>query len=303
MAIVNFIPEVWSARLKRILQPKLVMAQPRVMNRDWEGEIREHGDTVHIRHFTTGGTIRDYTRNTPLAAPDRPADDALTLLIDQLKAFYIAVDDVDAAQADLSIMDKFLERTARNLAVTLDSFAAGLFLSNALVANTVGTDATPVTIKADGTGDFTPYKFCVEARKRLQKQSTPGDDRWMVVNADVEAEFLNDPVFISGGAGVAGAENAGGASVVRQGQIGRIAGFDILTTEAIQSSPGSGGAPVANHKVIYGDGNYSLTWADQVIKVEAERLQGEFSDALKGLNVYGAKVIEAESYGVAHVAG
>ena len=298
MAIANFIPEVWSARLKRILEPRLVLTQPRVMNRNWEGEVADKGDTVHIRTFTTGGAIRDYSRNTPMAAPDRAGDGELTLTVDQAKAFYIAVDDIDVVQADLTIMDKFLERTARNLAVVLDTFAASKFVAGAAGANTIGSDAAPVELVlsgANGTTKLTPYQFCVEARKRLQKQSTPGDDRWMVINADMEALFLQDSQFTQGGGGI------GDSSVVRQGQIGRIAGFDILTTEAITASAGSGGTPVANHKVVFGDGNYSLTWADQIVKVEAERLQGEFGDALKGLNVYGAKIIEPESYGIAHV--
>lgn len=300
MAIDKFIPEVWSARLTRILEPRLIVAQPRVMNRNWEGEVADKGDTVHIRNFTTGGSIRDYVRNTPLANPDRPGDGEDVLTIDQAKAFYIAVDDVDAAQADVTILDKFLERTARNLAVVLDTHAASKFVAGAAVENVIGTDAAPVELVltgANGTTKLTPYQFAVECRKRLQKQSTPGDDRWLIVNADVEALFLQDPQFIQGGGGI------GDGTVVRQGQIGRIAGFDILTTEAVPASPGSGGTPVPNHKVIYGDGNYSLTWADQIVKVEAERLQGQFSDALKGLNVFGAKIIEAESYGVAHIKG
>src|SRR4051794_8733441 len=124
MAIDKFIPEVWSARMKRILEPRLVLAQPRVMNRNWEGEVADKGDTVHIRTFTTGGTIRNYVRNTPMAAPDRAGDGELVLTVDQAKSFYIAVDDIDVVQADLTVMDKFLNRTARNLALVLDKHAA-----------------------------------------------------------------------------------------------------------------------------------------------------------------------------------
>lgn len=295
MAIDTFIAEVWSARLLRLLEPRLVMTQPRVMNRNWEGEIADKGDTVHIRAFTTGGSIYPYTRNTQIngGTPDRPDDDSLTLLIDQAKAFYIAVDDVDKAQADLPIMDKFLARTARNLAVELDTHAADLFVAGVVEDNRIGSPDAPVTIRhdADGVGELTPHEFCVEARKRLQKQGTPGDDRWMVVDADLEAQFLLDPQFT---------RNLADVSVVRHGQIGRCAGFDILTTEAVSRDETSGGSPEQFTNIIYGDGNYSLTWADQIIKVEAERLQGEFSDAIKGLNVFGAKIIEAESYGVAH---
>lgn len=298
MSIVTWKPEIWSARLLRFLLPQLVFAQPRVMNRNYEGEIKGPGDTVHIRKFGTGAAIRNYVPGTAMAAPDRPGEGTDgTLIVDQFKAFYIAVDDVDAVQADIPLLDQYMQRTARNLAVVLDDFASSKFTAAVLAANTIGTDAAPVTVKADGTGTYTPYKFCVEARRLLQKQSTPGTDRWMVINSDLEAQFLNDSQFTQGGGGI------GDAAVVRNGTLGRIAGFDVLVTESIPSSPGSGATPVANRKVIFGDGNYSLTWADQIVKTEPERLQGQFGDAVKGLSVYGAKVVEAESYGMAHVAG
>lgn len=296
MSIETWKPEVWSLRLRRFLLPKLVLAQPRVMNRNWEGEIQDYGDTVHLRKFGDGAEIRDYENGVAMEPPDRPGEgNDLTLVVDQQKAFYIAVDDVDAVQADIPIMDRYMERTARNLAVTLDSFAAAKFVAGALAANMIGTDEKPITIKADGTGDYTPYQFCVAARKALQKQSTPGVDRWMVIDAAIEAEFLEDPKLVTGGQGI------GDPEVLRQGHIGRIAGFEILSTEAIPTSEGSGEAATPNTKVIFGDGNYSLTWADQIVKTEPERLQGQFGDAVKGLNVYGAKIIEPESYGVGAV--
>lgn len=297
MSIDTWMPEVWSLRLRRFLEPRLVFAQPRVMNRNWEGEIQDHGDTVHIRKFGSGAEIRDYVPGVPMATPDRPGEGTdLTLVIDQLKAFYVAIDDVDAVQADIALMDQYMRRTARNLAVVLDNHASSRFVAGVVAANQVGTDAIPIDIKADGTGDFTPYEFCVEAGKTLEEQSLEEGDRWMIINASVKAEFLNDPKFTEGGGGI------GDATVVRQGRIGEINGFEIMQTQAVPASPGSGGAPVANHKVVFGDGNYALTWADQIVKTEAERLQGEFGDAVKGLNVYGSKLVEPESFGLAHVA-
>lgn len=291
MSIDTWRPEVWSLRLRRFLDPLLVYAQPRVINRNWEGEIQDYGDTVHIRKFGDGADIRDYDPGTPMDPPDRPGEGGdLSLVIDQLKAFYVAIDDVDAVQADIALMDEYMRRTARNLAVVLDGFASARFVAGVLAANKIGGEGDLVDVDAGGSGDFTPYEFCVEARRLLQRQSTPGDDRWMIINADIEAQFRLDPTFITGGEGIQD------ASVVRSGAIGRIAGFDILTSEAASHED--------NHThVVFGDGNYSLTWADQIVKAEAERLQGEFGDAVKGLNVYGAKVVENESYGVAFVAG
>lgn len=302
MSIVTWKPEVWSAQLRRFLLPELVMAQPRCMNRNWEGEIKGPGDTVHIRKFGDGAAIRDYVSGTPMDPPDRPGEGKdLTLTVDQQKAFYIAVDDVDAVQADIDLMAQYMKRTARNLAVTLDQFAASKFLDGAIAANTLGSQAAPITVKADKTGDYTPYQLCVEARRLLRKQNLPLTDLWMVINADLEAEFLNEDIFQS--VAVAGAENFGAASALRQGQIGTLAGFNIISTEAVATAPAitTPTAEAACPAVIFGDGNYSLTWADQIVKTEAERLQGQFSDAVKGLNVFGASIVEPTSYGVAYL--
>lgn len=302
MAIDKFIPEVWSARLTRIVEPKLVVAQ--FVNHDHEGEIADQGDTVHIRNFTTGGTVRDYSRNTAMAAPDRASDGEQVLTVDQAKAIYIAVDDVDAVQADLTIMDKFLERTGRNLADVLDKFAANRFIAGALAANVIGTTIAPqIVSNTAGANILSPYQFCVEARRRLAKQSVPLENLWMVVNADLEALFLNDSAFIEGGGGI------GDADVVRNAKLGRIAGFDIVRTEAVPSATRSvdiTGSDLAEETgdhatVLFGAGNYAHTWADQLVKTEAERLQAQFGDAIKGLHVYGSKIVENVSYGVAHV--
>lgn len=315
MAIDKFIPEVWAARLTRILQPKLVIGQ--FCNHDYEGEITDAGDTVHIRNFSTAGTIRDYSRNTAMSAPDRASDGEQVLTIDQAKAFYIAVDDVDSVQADITIMDKFLERTARALAEVLDTAAATKYLQGAAAANVIaGASLAANTLGVSGTPDYTPYSLCVEARKRLAKQSVPLDNLWMVVNADVEALFLRDPAFISGGSGI------GDANVVRNGSIGRIAGFEVFVTEAVApkgavnlnpttdaETGDTGDADVTDSgepaltgdslRVLFGAGTYAQTWANQTVKVEGERLQGQFGDAIKGLHVYGSKVIESESIGFA----
>jgi N4-gp56 family major capsid protein len=302
MAIDKFIPEVWAARLTRILEPKLVVTQ--FVNHDYEGEIKDAGDTVHIRNFSTAGSVRDYVRNTAMAAPDRASDGEQLLLVDQAKAFYIAVDDIDDVQSDVTIMDKFLERTGRAMADAVDKYAANKYIAGALAGNVIGTVAAPqVVSNTSGAGVFSPYQFCVEARRRLAKQSVELSDLWMVINADLEALFLNDPSFITGGGGI------GDANVVRNGQLGRIAGFDIVRTEAVPSATRSvdiTGSDLAEETgdhatVLFGAGTYAHTWADQVIKVEAERLQGQFGDAVKGLHVFGSKVIENASYGVAHV--
>lgn len=286
MSIDLFVPEVWSARLLRHLDAALIYAQPSIMNRNWEGEISDSGDTVHIQKVGSP-TIVSYVKGTQMTV-ERPAGTTDTLTIDRDKAFYVAMDDLDKVQVNVPLFEQFTGRAGRKMAETVDADVAARQVAGAASANAIGTDASPVTIKSGGTY-ATFYAFAVEARRLLDNSEAPEDGRWMVINPDLEAKVLVDDKFIPAG-----------ASEQRTGQIGQIAGFDLLKTTRTPSSPGSGGSPVPNWKVIYGAGNYATTFANQLIKTEAERLQGLFEDAVKGRNVWGAKIIEPVTIGVGH---
>ncbi|MFO7294268.1 MAG: coat protein, partial [Acidimicrobiia bacterium] len=97
MAISNFVPEVWAAELLVALEKNLVYAAPGVVNRDYEGEIAQYGDTVHI---TTLGdpTIGTYTPHSDITIEDVD-DTPTTLTIDQAKYFAFEVDDIERRQA------------------------------------------------------------------------------------------------------------------------------------------------------------------------------------------------------------
>jgi N4-gp56 family major capsid protein len=288
MAIAIFIPEVWSARYQRHLDSSLVYAQPTVVNRNYEGEIQTAGDTVRI-FKVSDPTVKTYTRNTDMDAPERPDGTEQQLVVDQEKYVRIGIDDVDERQA-LPVFGEYALRAARQMRQTIDAFVAAR-MSAAATANVVGTDASPISVKADGSGDMRPYQLAVELRRQLNSQEAPEDGRWMVINEDIEAEILNDDKFIPAG-----------AAEQRTGQIGRIAGFDVLRTTAVPTSPGSGGSPAPNAKVLAGAGNYATSFANQLSKNETGRIPNQFGDEWRLLEVYGAKVIEPETLAQAHVA-
>lgn len=79
MAITNFIPEVWSAAILEALRAKLVF--PSLCNRDYEGDIREAGDTVHITGYNDV-TVREYVRGQPITVDDVTDKEAAVLKID-----------------------------------------------------------------------------------------------------------------------------------------------------------------------------------------------------------------------------
>lgn len=287
MAISNFVPEFWSVRLQRHLDRNLVYAQPTVVNRDYEGEITDSGDTVNIQKVADPNIV-NYVKGTPMT-PQRPDGTTQALTIDRDKGFYIQMDDLDAIQVNVALLDRTVERAGVQMAKTVDADIAARMAAGAAAGNIIGTDGTPVSIKSGGTYDSF-YKFAVEARRKLDNSEAPSEGRWIAINPDLESLVLLDQNFIPAG-----------GDQQRTGAIGQIAGFDVLKTTGTPSSPGSGGTAVPNWKVVFGAGNYATTVATQFVKVEAERLQGLFEDAVKGRNAWGAKVIEPESIGVAHV--
>jgi N4-gp56 family major capsid protein len=292
VAIDNFIPEFWSAVLLRHLDRTLVYGQPEVCNREWEGEISEAGDTVHIQKVGNP-EIKDYERGVDIDAPEEPDGTTNALVVDQEKYFNVSIDDVNKAQANVSLLDRFGERAGIGMAQTIDAFVGAKMVAGATV-NHLGTDAIPIVVKADGSGDITPYELATEIEKLLDEAEAPAMNRWIAVNPQLVKEIRNDPNFIRA--------SEIGAEFVRNGNIGEISGLELLKTTGVPTSPGSGGSPVANFKILAGAGNYATTFAAQVVENEAYRPERRFSDAVKGLNVYGAKVLEPETLAVAHVA-
>ena len=102
MSVANFIPTIWSARLLAHLDKAHVYAA--LVNRDYEGEIKNYGDTVKINQIGDV-TIKDYTKGKDIDDPEELSGDQNTLTIDQAKYFNFSIDDVDAAQVNPKLMD------------------------------------------------------------------------------------------------------------------------------------------------------------------------------------------------------
>lgn len=280
MAITVFKPEVWAARLQRHLDKKLVYAQPTVVNTDYEGDITQGGDTVHIQKVGDV-TVKAYSKNTDMASPDRPDGTTVPLVIDQSWYWNIGIDDIDKVQLRTDLLDRFAERAAVAMAQKVDAAVAAKQLTDAGIV--LGTSAAPKTVQNSG-GDYTLYTLLVELRRQLDNANAPDTGRWVVLPPDMESLALKDTQFI----------DAGGEQM-RTGIVGRMAGFDILKTTAVPTITKTGGATYDSWGVVAGAGNYSTTHANQIVETEAYRIEKQFGDALKGLNVWGTKVIEPET--------
>ncbi len=237
------------------------------VNRNYEGEIKNSGDTVHIRTFGDV-TVKDYAGTITYDDLTSPTD---TLLIDQKKYFAFKVDDISKAQANIDIMAGYLERAKVAIDLAKDSFLLGKHV-DVPVENIIGSDTTPVALTKDNI--YTNFVAIAKALKKANATSK-GQKPWIVINPDIEALLIQAPEFIQA--------NQTGDKTLKEGSIGRIAGLDVLVCTNFTSTAGK-------YYVLAGT-NDAVTFASQVVEIESLRLHDSFDTAVRGLYVYGAKTV------------
>ena len=276
MAITTFIPEIWSARLLYALDKAHVATN--LVNRNYEGVIANQGDTVHINSIGAV-TVKDYTKNTNIADPEVLTTSDQTLDIDQAKYFNFQVDDVDKAQISGEIIDTAMGRSAYALADVSDAFLLKTIANGAASANKIGAKTTLTALTASNV-----YENIVKMRTLLDKANVPTTGRTIVVPPEVYALLLLDDRFAKSG-------SDSGQNALLNGMVGRVAGFDVFMSNNCVSGT-DGGSGSTTYFVITAQVAAATTYAEQVIKTEAYRMEKRFADAVKGLHVYGAKVTD-----------
>ena len=276
MAITTFIPELWSARLLYALEKSHVATN--LVNRDYEGVIANQGDTVHINSIGAV-TVKDYTRNSNITDPEILTTADQTLEIDQAKYFNFQVHDVDKAQISGEIIDTAMGRSAYALAAVSYGFLLKTIANGVAPANKIGAKATLTALTASNV-----YENIVKMRTKLDKANVPNTGRTIVVPPEVYALLLLDDRFAKSG-------SDSGQNALLNGMVGRVAGFDVFMSNNCMSGTdgGSGSTP---YFVITAQVAAATTYAEQIIKTEAYRMEKRFADAVKGLHVYGAKVTD-----------
>ena len=277
MAVTNFIPTLWSARLLAHLDKIHVYAN--LVNRDYEGEIRDFGDTVKINAIGDI-TVRDYTRNTDILSPEVLSNAQKTLEIDQAKYYNFQVDDVDAAQVKPKLMDAAMQRAAYGINDVADSYLAALLAAGATNAGSgLGNDTTPLVPTAS-----TAYDMLVDLSVDLTEKNVPNAGRWVVVPAFFHGLLLKDARFVGNGTDY-------NKAIIEGGEVGVGAGFRIYVSNNVPNTTGT------KYKIVAGTA-MGGTYAEQLLKTEAYRMEKRFADAVKGLHVYGAKVVKGDALSV-----
>jgi len=282
MSISSFVPEIWSAAILESLKKNLIYAAPGVVNRDYEGDIAQAGDTVRITSISRP-TVATYVPNSTVITAQALVDADRALLIDQVKYWAFEVDDVDARQAAGSVMATATEEASYALADVMDQFVASKYTEAANnIAGTTVTDATATTWT-------NVYDHClVPLKVALDIANVPSAQRYVILPPVVLGYLLRDNRFIRVN------ESGDSGDALRNGMVGRASGFDVLM---------SNNAPVVSAGVyaVQAGVPQAITFAEQINKTEAYRPQSSFADALKGLCLYGAKVIRPDALAVCPV--
>jgi len=270
MSVQNFVPQLWSARLLANLEKAHIFAN--LVNRDYEGEIKQGGDRVKIN--TIGRiTIGDYVPNTDMTSPEDVTSTQTELVIDQYKYFNFQVDDVDKAQANISLMDKYLVQAGFDMAQEIDE--AIVNKAYPLATNTVGSDTTPLVLTKENV-----YDTLVDMSVLLDEKNVAMNDRFVVIPAFAKGMVQKSAEFTSA--------SALGDSVKTKGYIGEIAGFEVFVSANLPNVAGAKYKVLAGHRM-------AITFAEQIVEVEAYRPEKRFADAVKGLHVFGIGVVQPDA--------
>jgi hypothetical protein len=279
MAFATFIPTIWSGALLQPLRNDLIYAQTGVIvNRNYEGTIAAYGDTVKI-HGVNGGTIKDYVRDAPIDIAETGTGTEIILPIDQAKYYNVEVDDVDQKQQTPQALPAYFTETATNMAEVIDRRIASHY-AQADAANVLATTAiTPSNA----------YATLVKLRTKLAKGKTPAAGRYAVVPPEFTEALIQDDRFVKAG-------SPESEQRLQNGFVGRAAGLNIFESNVVPQSAATG----TPYQILAGHPN-AITLAMQLVETEAYRPERRFSDAVKGLCVYGSKVIRPTNIAVAPV--
>lgn len=241
-----FIPQIWSQKLSQMLDKNCVMLQ--CVNRNWEGEIKNQGDTVKIITPADVTVSTLTSENIEYSALTPTSQD---LVIDQKKFFAFKIDDVSQVQSNSDIMEAHLGNAKKAIEEVQDAYLLSLH-TDVTEENTVGTEEAPITL--DKT---TIYEQFVKLSLALKNSDAvhSGVKPWVVINPNVEAYLLQSPEFIS-------AYNVADETL-REGSIGRIAGMDVLVSTNLTEVDGK-------YYVLAGT-NDAITFASQLAKIERDR--------------------------------
>jgi len=263
MAITNFIPTVWSENLYRALDKQYIAVAN--CNREFEGDIREQGNVVKICGLGNV-SVSKYTKNVNMSAPETLSDNVRELAIDQAKYFNFQIDDVDRVQATPRLMELAMKNAANALANDADAYVYMLY------------DQAGITLNVSAASESNIVNTLISARTKLHVNNVADpNDIVIEVSPEVAELILKAKVNLS----------SDNTEILETGCIGSIAGCKIFVSNNIVKTEIDSSI---KHQCLVRT-KRAIAFAEQLSEIDAYRPELRFADAVKGLHLYGAKVV------------
>ena len=292
-----FLPKIYSKKVLNFFRKASVVEA--ITNTDYAGEISAFGDSVRIIKEPVI-SVSDYTRGSDTTAT-KLTDQELTLVVDSAKAFKFIVDDIETNMSHVNFKEVATSSAAYALRDSYDAAViASMFsgVSTSSPDHVLGADASAATqtmgqhqggsnsidlIGSDGTGTD-PLDVMSFMAKLLDEQSVPEEGRWFVA----PPSFYNE--LAQSGSKLLSVDFNAGQGSIRNGLVssGKLRGFDMYKSNNVAA------ASTATGKILAGHISSTAT-AQTIISTEVLRDPSSFGDIVRGLHVYGAKVLRPEA--------
>jgi len=292
-----FLPSIYSKKVLNFFRKSSVVEA--ITNTDYTGEISAFGDSVKIIKEPVI-SVSDYTRGSDTTAT-KLTDQELTLVVDSAKAFKFIVDDIETNMSHVNFKEVATSSAAYALRDSYDAAVIAAMFSGVSTSSpdhVLGADASAATqtmgqhqggsnsidlLGSDGTGTD-PLDVMSFMAKLLDEQSVPEEGRWFVA----PPSFYNE--LAQSGSKLLSVDFNAGQGSIRNGLVssGKLRGFDMYKSNNVAA------ASTATGKILAGHISSTAT-AQTIISTEVLRDPTSFGDIVRGLHVYGAKVLRPEA--------
>lgn len=284
-----FIPELWSGKIIEKFYDATVLAA--IANTDYEGEITSYGDKVTIRTKPTI-TINNYNAYDSLST-EAPSSTVVELLIDRGKYWSTVLDDVMEVQSDLDHLSMWADDASEQMKIDIDTdVLAGISADVAATNQGATAGVQPGTsLNLGAAGAPFPVSTAnvidkiIECGQILDENNIPETGRWIVIPAWMAALIKRSDLKDASLTG-------DGVTMLRNGRLGMIDRFTLYASNLLPF-----GTTDVAHSCFFGH-SHGLTFASQLTKVETLRAESTFGTILRGLQVFGFKVVDGTALGI-----